>query len=217
MGYYSNGRTLISTVASHDFGGSMLSVVLDDSLTYPGDATVSYTYDDLHRLTRETCVLAQGSYRTAYDYRYYYDAVGNRTRKDVWWESRYYYMYSPRNELTSEGTYDENEEYVADVNYTYDLRGNLVKKGDADANWYWNYYWSADDKLTKEEYWVFNGYDDYNREKMVEYKYDLLRRRVARRLTTGYQQPGPWRWYFYDGLQVVAEGSGTSDKMYYSR
>jgi RHS repeat-associated protein len=48
-------------------------------------------------------------------------------------------------------------------------------------------------------------------EKRVEYKYDVLGRRVARRLNGG-----PWRWYFYDGLQVTAEGTGTTDKMYYT-
>jgi hypothetical protein len=122
----------------------VLSVVLDDSLTYPGDATVSYTYDDSHRLTRETCVPSQGSYRFGYDYRYTYDAVGNRTAKTDGtgfgrYETEYY--YSVRNELLGEATYhvEEDEQgeelwvYVGGWSYAYDLRGNMVKKGDPDG------------------------------------------------------------------------------------
>jgi hypothetical protein len=124
--------------------GHVFSVVLDDSLQYPGDATVSYTYDDLHRLTRETCTPAQGSYRVGYDYRYYYDAVGNRTGKTIGsgiGRLEITYSYSPRNELISETTYvvDQDEQgeevwvQIAGVEYSYDLRGNLVKKGDPDG------------------------------------------------------------------------------------
>jgi RHS repeat-associated protein len=42
-------------------------------------------------------------------------------------------------------------------------------------------------------------------------KYTLTRRRVAKKVGAG-----NWRWYFYDGLKVVAEGTGTSDKIHYT-
>jgi len=225
ISHLSTTGTLIASVEyDYDLAGNVLSVVLDDSLRYPGDATISYTYDDLHRLTRETCVPSQGSYRVPYDYRYTYDPVGNRTGKtDGTGFGRYEteYSYSARNELLGEGTYrveedeqgEENWVYVGGWSYAYDLRGNMVKKGDPGGYWWWVYTWSADDKLLKREF-----HDDYGSEERtkVEYKYDLLGRRIAKRVTPAYGAPGPWRWYFYDGLQVTAEGTGTSDKIYYT-
>jgi RHS repeat-associated protein len=83
----------------------------------------------------------------------------------------------------------------------------LTRKSEQEGYRYWAYYWSADDKLIKAEY----NTPQSGVEKRVEYKYDVLGRRVARRLNGG-----PWRWYFYDGLQVTAEGTGTSDKMYHT-
>jgi len=152
------------------------------------------------------------------------DAVGNRTGKtDGSGFGRYEttYSYSPRNELLGEGTYrvEEDEQgeelwvYVGGWTYSYDLRGNMVTKGDPEGYWWWVYTWSADDKLLKREF-----HDDYGSEERtkVEYKYDLLGRRIAKRVTPAYGAPGPWRWYFYDGLQVTAEGTGTNDKMYYT-
>jgi RHS repeat-associated protein len=207
--------------------GNVLSVVLDDSLQYPGDATVSYTYDDLHRLTRETCVPSQGSYRVGYDYRYYYDALGNRTCKiEGEGSGRYetYYSYSARNELVSlhrwqivEEWNEETEEweevwyYQGGYGYGYDLRGNLTAKSQHDSNWeevyQWAYEWSSDDKMTRVAYGRYSDAPDH----VVQYKYDLLGRRVAKKMDSG-----NWRWYFYDGLQVTAEGTGTSDKIYYT-
>jgi len=109
---------------------------------------------------------------------------------------------------------EEEEVYLSGWSYSYDLRGNMVRKGDPEGHWWWEYTWSADDKLLKMEF-----IDDYGSEgprTKVEYKYDLLGRRIAKRLTPPYGSPGPWRWYFYDGLQVTAEGTGTTDKMYYT-
>ena len=90
---------------------------LGGGVTYPGDATVVYEYDDLHRLTRECCSPAQGSYRTGYDYRYEYDAVGNRTNKIEGQGSGRYetsYSYTARNELGSLDRYQVVEEWNED-------------------------------------------------------------------------------------------------------
>jgi hypothetical protein len=221
------GTLIASAEYDYDLAGNVLSVVFDDGLRYSGDATVSYSYDDLHRLTEETCVPAQGSYRVPYHYRYSYDAVGNRTGKTIGsgiGRLEITYSYSVRNELVDEETYqviwneeeqeEEEEVYLSGWSYSYDLRGNMVRKGDPEGHWWWEYTWSADDKLLKMEF-----IDDYGSEgprTKVEYKYDLLGRRIAKRVTPAYGTPGPWRWYFYDGLQVTAEGTGTTDKMYYT-
>jgi RHS repeat-associated protein len=217
------GTLIASAEYDYDLAGNVLSVVLDDSLQYPGDATVSYTYDDLHRLTRETCVPSSGSYRRGYDYRYYYDAVGNRTASS--WAG---YSYSPRNELTrvTEGDHWKD--------YSYDLRGNLTETADWHLEVIYNeeteeyeynevytgrraFSWSSDDKLTRVEFYTYDAeLDEDVLTKTVEYKYDLLGRRVAKRATYAPQEPGPWRWYFYDGLKVVAEGTSQNDKIYYT-
>jgi RHS repeat-associated protein len=99
------------------------------------------------------------------------------------------YLYSPRNELTKT-TVGGN-----DTIYRYDPRGNLTKKGSVE------YYWSSQDQLTK----VVNGGTT------VEYKYDLLGRRAAKRVNGG-----DWWWYFYDGLKVLAEGSATNNRVFYT-
>jgi len=99
--------------------------------------------------------------------------------------------YSTRNELTKITSGGNNTALY------YDLRGNLTKKGNAE------YYWSADDKMTKV---AVNG------NTAAEYKYDLFGRRVAKKVGDN----GDWRWFFYDGLNVVAEGTQTNDKMFYT-
>jgi len=145
ISHYANGGTLIaSTAYEYDKAGNVTKCVLDDALTYNGDATVTYEYDGLHRLTREYCAPAQGSYRTGYDYRYAYDAVGNRGTKISGSGSGRYetrYGYSARNEMQTADTYQcvvewdeetqewvENQYYQGGYSYTYDLRGDLVTK-----------------------------------------------------------------------------------------
>jgi len=167
------------------------------------------------RLTREYCEPGASGWssRKKYGYQYYYDAVGNRTKMadyqpywnevteqyDWLWKPTSY-QYSSRNELTKvsqEDWYydsDTQEWYLASSggwDQLYDLRGNLTKKGST------GYYWDSQDRLTK-----VGG---------VEYKYDLMGRRVAKRVNGG-----SWKWFFYDGLKVVAEGTTTTNKIYYT-
>ena len=194
ISHYSNGGTLFASVAyEYDLASNVTKATLADNLTYKGDATVTYQYDDLHRLTREYCTPGNNSARREYGYDYGYDAVGNRT-KMVFHDGpstqiTTTYDHSPRNELTKM-TVGGNDTLLS-----YDLRGNLTKKGTTE------YYWSSGDKLTK----VYDG------SKSVEYKYDLMGRRVAKRVDSG-----PWRWYFYDGLQVIAEGTSTTSRLSYT-
>ena len=213
ISHYNGSGTLIASVGyEYDAAGNVTKAALDDSLTYSGDATVSYEYDGLYRLTREYCAPAQGSYRAGYDYKYMYDAVGNRTKKQDS-NGTTSYSYSARNELLS--VWHSWPPYCL-ASLAYDLRGNLTKTTHyREEELYWGrtlYYWSSDDKLTKVE--IYD--DDDELTNRAEYKYDLLGRRVAKRLNVDEENPGPWRWYFYDGLQVETEGTGTNDKIYYT-
>ena len=93
--------------------------------------------------------------------------------------------------------------------YTYDLRGNLTKKYDADdaQNLYTEYFWDSSELLTKVH--VYDAGASIDR--TVEYKYDFAGRRVAKRV-----DGGVWNWSFYDGLNVAAEGTGQNDKIFYT-
>ena len=48
----------------------------DDSLTHNGDGDVEYAYDDLHRLTKEQCVPAEGASRPAHGGEYWHPGRG---------------------------------------------------------------------------------------------------------------------------------------------
>jgi RHS repeat-associated protein len=194
ISHFANGGTLFASVAyEYDLASNVTKATLADNLTYKGDATVTYQYDNLHRLTREYCTPGNNSARREYGYDYAYDAVGNRT-KMVFHDGpttdiTTTYEYSSRNELTKMTTGGN------DTLCYFNLRGNLTKKGDTE------YYWSSGDKLTK----VYDG------SKTVEYKYDLMGRRVAKRVNGG-----DWKWYFYDGLQVIVEGTSATSHVAYT-
>ena len=201
----------------YDSAGNVTQLSLDDDLDAPlgwnihsGRGTVSYQYDDLYRLTREYCSPGNNSYRREYGYEYWYDAVGNRTKmrfynvyhEQVWneeteewewvpdWETTTY-QYSSRNELTK--TYEDASDTT--TTFSYDLRGNLTKRGAME------YSWDSQDHMTK----VYDGWNT------VQYKYDLMGRRVAKKMNSG-----DWKWYFYDGLKVIAEGTATNSRTYYT-
>jgi len=173
---------------------------------------VAYVHDDLYRLTREYSKPDGGSSPKEYGCDYWYDAVGNRTkfhRTDQWYPggNTYTYDYSPRNELTKESDAGNGYSWQHD----YDLRGNLTKKSYSRSdNIVWTYGWSSQDELTTATYSIAGVV-----QRQVAFKYDGMGRRVGKQLTTDGQQ-GPWQWYAYDGLQVIAEGTGTSDRIAYT-
>jgi len=192
--YSVGGTTVVASVAyDYDLAGNVTKAGLADTLHYKGDAAVTYKYDLVNRLTKESCAKAAGSYRKKYGYSYWYDAAGNRTKMESGdWSATATttYLYSARNELTKV-TVGGN-----DTIYRYDPRGNLTKKGSVE------YSWDSQDHMTK----VVNG------NTTVEFKYDLMRRRVAKKVNAG-----AWWWYFYDGLKVLAEGSNTStNRVFYT-
>jgi len=201
-----SGVLIASVVYYYDKAGNVTAAVLDDALTYNGDATVTYQYDNLHRLTKEQCTPAPGSSRFAYTWEYWYDAVGNRTRlrrTDPWCTNReMVFEYSPRNELIRYSDPEGSNNYWI---LEYNLRGNLTKKYHTVYDVYNAYEWDSQDHMTKT---VGHSGQTTN---TTEYNYDLLGRRVAKRFNGG-----PWRWYFYDGLKVIAEGTGQDDRIYYT-
>ena len=71
---------MASVAYAYDLAGNVTTATLSDDLTYKGNAVVSYQYDDLYRLTRESCKPDTGSSRKEYGYEYWYDAGGNRTK-----------------------------------------------------------------------------------------------------------------------------------------
>ena len=90
-------------------------------------------------------------------YNVYHDPVWNEETEQYdytpTWETTTY-QYSSRNELTK--TYQDASDTT--TTFSYDLRGNLTKRGGTE------YYWDSQDHLTK----VYDG------SKTVQYKYDLM-------------------------------------------
>ena len=206
---YPSDTLIASNGYEYDAAGNVTRMVLDDELGAgkTGDATITYEYDSLYRLTKEYCNPAVGSQRTKYTNQFWFDSVGNRTKlryTDPWsqtWDSEY--SYSARNELTA---YSDGVSGMSWELY-YDARGNLTRKWDTENESryeeeyvYTDYSWDSRDLLTKVH--IFDDSYEYI-DKTVEYKYDLMGRRVAKRVDAG-----AWRWYFYDGLKVIAEGRG---------
>ncbi|MEM9804842.1 MAG: putative Ig domain-containing protein [Cyanobacteria bacterium P01_D01_bin.56] len=94
--------------------------------------TVTYTYDDLYRLTQEAITDPANNDQTT---NYVYDDVGNRLSG------------TSTTEGTTTYTYDENDRLLTEVldgivtEYSYDEAGNLITKavdGDVEATYTWN-------------------------------------------------------------------------------
>lgn len=107
--YKNNGTVLNSYKYSYDPNSNQTSIATDKG-------TVSYEYDTLNQLTKET--LVDGTVIT-----YEYDAVGNRSKKTETKGTQSTttpYTYNAGNELTS----------VNGNAYTYDQNGNLTNDGE---------------------------------------------------------------------------------------
>ncbi|MFZ3587831.1 RHS repeat domain-containing protein [Bacillus sp. DJP31] len=107
--YKKDGTLLDSYKYSYDANGNQTSIVTSDG-------TVSYEYDALNQLTKET--LTDGTIIN-----YEYDMVGNRTKKTVTkgaTTTTTTYTYNAGNELTS----------VNGQAYTHDQNGNLINDGE---------------------------------------------------------------------------------------
>lgn len=95
--------------------------------------TVTYFYDELHRLTREQIVDPVNGNETI---SYTYDAVGNRlTMTDATGVIRY--VYDRNNRLLSAGN----------VTYSYDRNGNSTGKDGSDGHW--TFVYDCDNRLTR--------------------------------------------------------------------
>jgi RHS repeat-associated protein len=139
-----------------------------------------YDYDELYQLTKVDYNDARGV--TSYSY----DALGNRI--DV----------NENGDVTSYTTNSLNQyTSVGGVTYSYDDNGNLTNDG------FYKYYYDCENRLTDVNY-------AGNNERVAEYKYDWLGRRVRKLIYDGGQVSETIR-YWYDGDQVIAEydGEGT--------
>jgi RHS repeat-associated protein len=83
------------------------------------DTTITYTYDDLYRLTNAT-------YDTGQSFAYSYDAAGNRLSHSLDGSTVMTYTYDLANRLVQ--THDLVEAVLA--NYAYDNNGNLLDDGE---------------------------------------------------------------------------------------
>jgi RHS repeat-associated protein len=117
---------------------------------------------------------------------YSYDALGNRI--DV----------NENGTVTSYTTNSLNQyTSVGDVNYNYDKNGNLTNDG------FYRYYYDCENRLTHVYYAGIY-------QKVAQYKYDWLGRRVRKLVYEGGQLSETIR-YCYDGDQVIEEYNGDDE------
>lgn len=126
---------------TYDANSNIASVSLtSDTL---GSSTITYTYDVLNRLTKETL-------RDGTQIEYTYDAVGNRLTKKVGANTTNY-SYNAANELTTVGSttyiYDKNGNLIDDGSklYEYDYNNRLIQvKNKSDGSVIATYEYDAD-------------------------------------------------------------------------
>ena len=135
------GETILSSYSYElNDAGHRLSVT-----EYDG-RTVSYTYDELHRLTEENI---NGGDRTI---AYTYDNVGNRLSRTDSVEGTTTYTYDANDRLLSE-TLTQDGSTVQTVGYSYDANGNLISRvqdtnGTTETT---SYTWNDDNRLVQAE------------------------------------------------------------------
>ncbi|NEQ42484.1 MAG: tandem-95 repeat protein [Leptolyngbya sp. SIOISBB] len=145
------GDTVISSYRYElNAAGHRLSVTEDDG------RQVSYTYDDLYRLTEEN--INNGERVISYTF----DNVGNRLTQDDSVEGVTTYTYDNNDRLQTE-TLSQNGTVIDTIIYTYDDNGNLIQqvKNDTETT---TYTWNDDNRLvavtTPEGNSVTYEYDD---------------------------------------------------------
>jgi RHS repeat-associated protein len=126
------GTVLASYVYSYDLVGNKTKV---EEL---GGRVISYTYDELYRLTKESIVDPAHGNRTM---KYVYDAVGNRLLKNDTEVGDIVYRYNQNDWLLDESLGN----FVATA-YTYDSNGNTKTKVTATETT--NYVWDTQNRLT---------------------------------------------------------------------
>ncbi|HKO42296.1 MAG TPA: PKD domain-containing protein [Pyrinomonadaceae bacterium] len=120
-----NASTSISTLSSYTY--TLGAAGNRTSVAELGGRKVTYTYDDLYRLTSET--ITADSHGINGSVSYAYDAVGNRLSRasSLSGISAYNSTYDPNDRLTSD-TYDANgnTKINGGNNYTYDFENHLT-------------------------------------------------------------------------------------------
>ena len=152
--YLFDDGTAMQDVVSYDATGSIIGVERTGSAPEL-NRNIEYTYDALHRLT---------SYRNGQTTEIYgYDALGNRTSKDVNGVRKATYQYNAMNQMT------ERVEDGVRYSYGYDRRGNLTEE-------------KCGDSLVKQYLYDATGYmslgQNLENGEKSEYTYNALRMRI---------------------------------------
>ncbi|ERN39820.1 RHS repeat-associated core domain protein [Rubidibacter lacunae KORDI 51-2] len=181
---------------------------LSDPLTY------SYTYDRAHRLTQSNSPDGTASY--SYD------------RRDQLLSAEYEgdlatylgtetYSYDDNGNRTSDGSVTEANNRLSEndgYTYSYDDEGNLIEQVDKASGEVTTYTWDHRNRLT--EVAVRNSNGDLIRD--VEYRYDVLDRRVAKVIDLDGDGPAAAtsQYFVYDGehIALVFDESGTLVQRY---
>jgi RHS repeat-associated protein len=155
----------------------------------PNNATTSYTYDDLNRLTKTTYPDGTNESKT-------YDSLGNLLSRTEPNGTTISYSYDSLNRLTKI-TYPHS----ITVTYTYDDAGNRLTKTDSGSTSYYSY--DARNRLTNETDVI--GGSTYT----VLYTYD----KVGNIVTLTYPDATTLT-YTYDAMNRVKEVGGTATFSY---
>jgi len=175
--------SLISSYAyGHDNVGNRTSMTEAN-----GDVT-AYLYDDVYRLTSEE--KRDSGQELLYRYQYTYDGVGNRLTMTNAGEVTY--SYDANSKLTQlvgpSGT----------TTFGYDANGNMTGMNLPDET-VWNYGYDYENRLVSVT-------DNADYTGAYTYSPDGLRLRVQES-----NNPNPDRWFQYDGVRPVAEGTLDGD------
>ncbi|MGE7595636.1 DNRLRE domain-containing protein [Peribacillus frigoritolerans] len=172
--YKKDGTILDSYKYSYDPNGNQTSILTNNG-------TVSYEYDSLNQLTKET--LTDGT-TIAYEY----DAAGNRTKKTKTKGTTVTttnYTYNVGNELTNinsqANTYDQNGNLTNDgeKKYSYNEENQLIEVKDKTGNSLAKFTYDHEGKRTSTTTSDGTTYFQYNREGKVISETDVNNNRVS--------------------------------------
>ncbi|ERN39815.1 RHS repeat-associated core domain protein [Rubidibacter lacunae KORDI 51-2] len=209
----SGGTSVATSTYTYDAIGR-LDGLSHDTAPLSDPLTYSYTYDRAHRLTQSDS--PDGTARYSYDRRdqllsaaYVGDLatyLGTET-----------YSYDDNGNRTSDGSVTEANNRLSEndgYTYSYDDEGNLIEQVDKASGEVTTYTWDHRNRLTEVE--VRNSNGDLIRD--VEYRYDVLDRRVAKVIDLDGDGPAAAtaEHFVYDGehIALVFDESGTLVQRY---
>jgi YD repeat-containing protein len=127
------------------------------------DGTWTYDYDSIGQLTSAIFVSANAEIENR-EYKYIYDAAGNRI-ETITNGTSVEYVVNSMNQYTKIGNYE----------YKYDADGNMVEKYDTDTGEMWTFEWCQGNWLRSSTMFDADG----NEVEKFEYEYDAFGNRIA--------------------------------------